>query len=276
MEKINVIKGRFLNQSDINSKKLVGVIDINLAQKLFNNENPIGQEVKLSIEGLPTYVTVVGVYQVEDSLFTSMMGTTATNLYTPYSLYNTAIEQMGHIQFKVRDEYSSEVTSIAQDILRYLEKTKGLEEGSFEVQTVEGQQGMINDMLGTLSLAIAAIGGISLLVGGIGIMNIMLVSVTERTREIGIRKSLGARKKDILMQFLIESMIVSALGGLIGVSLGIVASTGVAIWLDIPNPVTPAIVIGTVTFSAVVGIFFGIYPANKAAKLDPIDALRYE
>ena len=276
MEKINMVKGRFLNQSDINSKKFVGVANIKLAQKLFNNKNPIGEEIKVSIEGMPVYVTIVGVYEVEDSLFTSMMGTSATNLYTPYSLHSTAIEQMGHIQFKVRDEYSADVNSIAQDILHYLEMTKGLEEGAYEVQTVEGQQGMINDMLGTLSLAIAAIGGISLLVGGIGIMNIMLVSVTERTREIGIRKSLGARKKDILMQFLIESMIVSALGGLIGVSLGIVVSTGVAIWLDIPNPVTPAIVLGTVTFSAVVGIFFGIYPANKAAKLDPIDALRYE
>ncbi len=276
MEKVNVTRGRFLNQADINSKKPVAVIDAKLAKKFFYNANPVGQEVRITVESMPTYVTIVGVYEVEDSLFTNMIGMSNTNLYTPYSLYNTAIQEMSHIQFKIKDEYSKDVEKISQDIVRYLEKTKDLEEDFYTTQTVEGQQALINSMLGTLSLAIAAIGGISLLVGGIGIMNIMLVSVTERTREIGIRKSLGARKKDILTQFLIESMIISALGGAIGALLGVAASIGVAIWLDIPTPITPAIVLGTVGFSAMVGVFFGIYPANKAAKLDPIDALRYE
>ena len=276
MEKLNITKGRFLNDSDIYSKKPVAVIDAKLGEKLFYNADPIGKDVKINIEGMPTYVTIVGVYEVEDSLFTSMIGMNTTNMYTPYSLYNNAIEYMGSLQFKIRDEYTEDVDAVAKEITRYLERTKGLNEGFYMVQTVEGQQVMINDMLGTLSLAIAAIGGISLLVGGIGIMNIMLVSVTERTREIGIRKSLGARKRDILMQFLIESMIVSALGGFIGISLGLIASTAVAVWLDIPNPVSIATVLGTVAFSAIVGVFFGMYPANKAATLDPIDALRYE
>lgn len=136
--------------------------------------------------------------------------------------------------------------------------------------------GTINKILGTLSIAIGAIAAISLVVGGIGIMNIMLVSVTERTREIGIRKSLGARTNDILMQFLIESMIISAIGGIIGTMLGVgIAAVGMSI-AKIAVVIEPGVIFLAVGFSAMVGIFFGLYPAKKAAKLDPIEALRYE
>ena len=134
----------------------------------------------------------------------------------------------------------------------------------------------INKILGTLSIAIGAIAAISLVVGGIGIMNIMLVSVTERTREIGIRKSLGARTKDILMQFLIESIIISAIGGVIGTALGIVIAAVGMSFAKIDIVIDPKVIILAVAFSAIVGMFFGLYPARKAAKLDPIDALRYE
>ena len=124
-------------------------------------------------------------------------------------------------------------------------------------------------------MAVGGIAAISLLVGGIGIMNIMLVSVTERTREIGIRKALGARTRDVLIQFLTESAILSALGGIIGVLLAVSLVTAGAA-LGLPVVIKPGIILLAVSFSAVVGIFFGIYPASKAAKADPIDALRYE
>jgi putative ABC transport system permease protein len=146
----------------------------------------------------------------------------------------------------------------------------------YKFESAEAQMDMINNVLGTLSIAIGAIAAISLVVGGIGIMNIMLVSVTERTREIGIRKSLGARTKDILTQFLIESMILAGIGGIIGTALGIgiaAAGMGIAGVAVIIKPLTVLIAVG---FSAMVGMFFGLYPARKAAKLNPIEALRYE
>ena len=135
---------------------------------------------------------------------------------------------------------------------------------------------MMDSMMGGLSAAVGGIAAISLLVGGIGIMNIMLVSVTERTREIGIRKSLGARTRDILIQFLTESAILSACGGMIGILLGVglVSVGGMA--LGVKAVIRPSVVVMAVGFSALVGVFFGIYPASKAAKKDPIDALRYE
>lgn len=134
----------------------------------------------------------------------------------------------------------------------------------------------VDSMMGGLSMAVGGIAAISLLVGGIGIMNIMLVSVTERTREIGIRKSLGAKTRDIMIQFLTESAILSACGGIIGILIGVglVSLGGMA--LGVGTVVKPGVIIMAVSFSALVGIFFGIYPASKAAKADPIDALRYE
>ena len=134
----------------------------------------------------------------------------------------------------------------------------------------------VDAVMGGLSMAVGGIAAISLIVGGIGIMNIMLVSVTERTREIGIRKALGARTRDVLVQFLTESAILSACGGIIGVILGVgIVSLGGLI-LKMPVVIKPGIVLLAVSFSAVVGIFFGLYPASKAAGADPIDALRYE
>ena len=146
----------------------------------------------------------------------------------------------------------------------------------FRLMSAKDEMGSVDSVMGAVSAAVGGIAAISLLVGGIGIMNIMLVSVTERTREIGIRKSLGARTQDIMIQFLTESAILSACGGILGVLLGtgLVAIGGAV--LGVQTIIRPVIVVIAVGFSAMVGVFFGIYPASKAAKKDPIEALRYE
>jgi putative ABC transport system permease protein len=146
----------------------------------------------------------------------------------------------------------------------------------YKAESVMKQLDQINSIFAIFTSFIAAVASIALLVGGIGVMNIMLVSVTERTREIGIRKALGATTYTILIQFLTESVIITVIGGLIGLIFGIVSAYGLGSIANITPVVSPIAVIGVILFSSVVGIFFGIYPARKAAKLNPIDALRYE
>ena len=274
MVNMNLIEGRFITEADIKSRRYVSVVDKAMADKIFPGENAVGKTIRISVEGQPADAKIVGVYEKKKSIFDGMMSSDSTTMYMPYSIFSSQLMYMGSIDMKIIESKSSiEVGDISDN---FLAKMKKREPGFYIVNTTQGEQSSIDQVLNTLSLAIGAIAAISLLVGGIGIMNIMLVSVTERTKEIGIRKSLGARRKDILLQFLVESMIVSATGGIIGTTLGIVFASIVSLVLSVPPVVSPGIVIIAVVFSAVVGMFFGIYPANRAAKLDPIDALRYE
>ena len=274
MVNMNLIKGRFITEADIKSRRYVSVVDKAMADKIFPGENAVGKTIRISVEGQPADAKIVGVYEKKKSIFDGMMSSDSTTMYMPYSIFSSQLMYMGNIDMKIIESKSS--IEVGDSIANFLAKMKKREPGFYIVNTTQGEQSSIDQVLNTLSLAIGAIAAISLLVGGIGIMNIMLVSVTERTKEIGIRKSLGARRKDILLQFLVESMIVSATGGIIGTTLGIVFASIVSLVLSVPPVVSPGIVIIAVVFSAVVGMFFGIYPANRAAKLDPIDALRYE
>ena len=195
----------------------------------------------------------------------------------PWTILTGPADTFSMIRYYGKKNFTvEEMNSLNTDIKNYFSRVKNRKPEDWYISSVQDEMKQVDGVMGGLSAAIGGIAAISLLVGGIGIMNIMLVTVTERTREIGIRKALGASREDILVQFLTESALLSALGGLIGV---ILASTLVhlgAMAFNLTVVVKPGIVIIAVVFSAIVGVFFGIYPANKAAKEDPIVALRYE
>ena len=271
---IQIIHGRMINQSDVDANRENIVIDVEAARHLFNRDNVVGREITVDFRGRERDFTIVGVYETPPSIFSGMMLNTAYDCYIPITLLIGRDQRARYIEVFANPD--KDAVMQAETFLSYLNRIKGQEEGFYMYQTADTQIDQINTILATLSVALGAIAAISLLVGGIGIMNIMLVSVTERTREIGIRKSLGARTKDILTQFLIEAMILSCIGGIIGTMTGIsVAGLGMSA-VGIEVVIQPMMVIFTVIFSAGVGLFFGIVPARKAAKLDPIESLRYE
>ena len=220
---------------------------------------------------------MVGVYKNEmNALQALMMGTGSDTgaAFIPYTILTWPNDNFYSCRLFAADDV--DMTDFMNRLMAYIAKQKDRKPEDFYSQTAVDEMGSVDSMMGALSAAVGGIAAISLLVGGIGIMNIMLVSVTERTREIGIRKALGARTRDVLIQFLTESAILSACGGIIGVVLAVsVVSLG-GMALGLPVVIKPGIIFLAVGFSAVVGIFFGIYPASRAAKADPIDALRYE
>ena len=260
-----VIEGSFFSQSQYNSAKKVAVIGTTVVEDLYGQEDPIGKKLTISDQ---SYI-VLGVLEEKGALG----GVDMDNLvFIPAT---TAMRQfdMEYIQSIWVQSISSEtIPQTKAEIEKILLKT--LDEDEFSVLDTKSISGMISNILGILTAALGGIAAISLLVGGIGVMNIMLVSVTERTREIGLRKAVGATPKAILIQFIIEAVILSFFGGAIGIFLGILGS--LAIGRFFTTTVTPWSIILSFGVSAFVGIIFGVAPAAKASKLNPIDALRYE
>ena len=274
MRSIQIIHGRMINQSDVDAARENIVIPIEAARHLFNRENVVGEILVADIRGRERDLTIVGVYETPPSIFSAFVMAASYECYVATSLLMGPDQRARYIEVFANPD--KDPVMQAQAFLGYINRIKGQEEGFYMYQTADTQIQQINTIMTTLSMALGAIAAISLLVGGIGIMNIMLVSVTERTREIGIRKALGARTKDILTQFLIEAMILSCIGGIIGTALGLTTAGGGMALVGVGVVIQPAVVIFTVVFSAGVGLFFGIFPARKAAKLDPIESLRYE
>ena len=272
-------QGRFLSALDVERRQNVCVIGAYLAQELFGG-NALGQT--LSIDG--HRYTVIGVLeQVQENM---QEGGSDDQLYIPYE---NALEIMGerYVTLYMFTSTSGSTASAAKQVIDQYLFSYFQDPEAYYIQTMEEQANMINAMMGVAIGVLVAIAAISLLVGGIGIMNIMLVSVTERTREIGIRKSLGAKRKDIRRQFVIEAGTTSAVGGLLGIGLGYLLATGVGSLLGayLSAQMNGATFSATPTFASVaisfgvsvgIGILFGYLPANKAAKLNPIDALRYD
>lgn len=267
-----VSDGRFISQTDVENRKSVVLIGEYVRTELFGAQNPIGQEIKINNE----VFTVVGLLAAKSSNVSQ--GGDDDIILIPYSRATRLIRNANINSFAVSAKGADTMSAATTAIENFLYR-KFKSENYYTVTNQAAQIDTIDDALASMTLLMAGIAGISLIVGGIGIMNIMLVTVTERTREIGIRKAIGAKTGTILVQFLIESAVVSCLGGIIGIVLGVVGSYFVCLGMSMPTvPLTKqaTVIIGSFLFSAAIGIFFGLYPARKAAKLNPIEALRFE
>lgn len=277
VQPVTVVYGRYLNEGDILGRKCSAVMDVDSAMKLFGTENAVGKEFRTALNGEVLDFTVVGVYRKEMSPFQQlMMGNTGDrgSAYIPYTLLTWPNDYFDSLHVYAADGINME--DFYNRLTAYVARMKNRTVDQIYTYTALEEMDSVDQFMGGLSVAVGGIAAISLVVGGIGIMNIMLVSVTERTREIGIRKALGARTRDVLLQFLTESAILSAMGGILGIVIGAgLVSLGAAA-LQVQVVIKPSVVILAVGFSALVGIFFGLYPASKAANADPIDALRYE
>ncbi len=275
---IELKSGRFISKKDTQSARYVTVISQQLAAELYGSQNPVGKELRVETGNGNKAFTIVGVYK-EAASSSFIRKSPRTTFYIPVTTAKKMSDASdNYSDILISAKMGTDCTKFADEIQTYINKTFYAHNKTFECQTfsLESEMSQANEMMGTLSLAIAVIAAISLLVGGIGVMNIMLVSVTERTREIGVRKALGAPDSAIRVQFIVESMIICLIGGILGIVLGTgLGSLGGMLLKQSAVPSLNSIVVA-VGFSMAIGVFFGYYPANKAAKLDPIEALRYE
>jgi putative ABC transport system permease protein len=274
------VLGEFIAQEHVNGRSRVAVIGDTVAQELFEEyEYPIGQTIKLN--DVPFKVIGVleekggGGFGDEDNVVMIPISTAQTRLFSAGAVRGELIISIVFIQV-VSQEKMTDVADRITEVLRERHRISFKDDDDFTVVNQADLIQVFGQFTAVFTTVLGAIAGISLLVGGIGIMNIMLVSVTERTREIGIRKAVGAKRSDILLQFLIEAMVLSMLGGFVGIMLGYGASMLLSGVLDLQTVVTVSAILLATSFSAGVGLFFGIYPATRAARLNPIDALRYE
>jgi putative ABC transport system permease protein len=269
-------RGRFLVPGDDEGRRRVAVIGAELRDELKMPKDPIGEYFMLGGD----WFKVVGVMEPQGEIFGFSQD---NNAVIPFevarSMTGNAVTPMVVASFTVADP--TQVETVRERARRALRTSRGLKAGEgddFEIEAADSIMEKLDQISGTITAVVGGIVGISLLVGGIGIMNIMLVSVTERTREIGILKALGATRRDILVQFLLEAALLALLGGVIGIVLGYATGAGIAALIpNFPPASVPLwVVLAAAGFSALVGVVFGLMPASKAASLDPIEALRYE
>jgi len=269
-----VAQGRFLHEGDMESAAKVAVIGQTVARQLFGSDDALDAVIR--IRNIPFRVVGVLVAKGQTGQGTDQDDT----VMIPYTTMQKRLMRITWVQSIVVKAVSAERVDEAQEqinlLLRQRHRIVSGREDDFNVRNLSDIAEAATTTARVMAVLLGSVASISLLVGGIGIMNIMLVSVTERTREIGIRMAVGARSRDIMLQFLVEAVVMAATGGLIGILLGVGSSEVIKQWAQWPTLINPAIIAIAFLFSGAVGVFFGFYPAKKAANLDPIEALRYE
>ena len=266
-------KGSYFTHEDIKAATKVAVLGATVVENLFGDTNPVGQVIR--VKDMP--FRVIGVFDKKGG---SAMGDQDDVVCVPYTTAQRKLMGVTWIGTVLVSAVSpgaiSRATDEITDLLRQRHRLTAGQDNDFGIRSQQDLAQTATQMTGVLTMLLGAIASVSLIVGGIGIMNIMLVSVTERTREIGVRRALGARRSDIRTQFLIEASLISGLGGAIGIGIGIFIARLVSRLGGWPTLVQPQVVLTAFLFAGLVGVFFGLYPAAKAARLDPIEALRYE
>jgi putative ABC transport system permease protein len=269
-----VEQGEFFTLQDVKAATKVCVLGKTVAEKLFGGQNPVAHIIR--IKRIP--FRVLGVLTPKGQ--TAFGQDQDDTIVVPYTTAQKRLMGITHLTMVMASAVSLDLMTDAQeqirDLLRHRHQIKEEQDDDFTVRNLADLTAVFSTITSVLTLLLGSIASISLIVGGIGIMNIMLVSVTERTREIGIRMSVGAKSKDILLQFLFEAVLLSLMGGVIGIVLGIGLTSSISYFSGWPTPVSLYAILIAFLFATGVGIFFGLYPARKASRMNPIDALRYE
>lgn len=264
----NLQTGRFIISTDLSFRQKVVVLGSEVASQLFGTDNPLGKTIKIDGQNF----LVVGLMEAKGS---ESMGSNDDKVLIPLTTAERLTSSIGIRSVYVQATSADTVDLVVSQLDNILYK-KIKDTDAYRVFNQAEMLSTVSQVSGTMTAMLGGIAGISLVVGGIGIMNIMLVSVTERTREIGIRKAIGAKRKDILWQFLIEALVVSCLGGILGILIGLGGSHLISSLMSMETTNSISVMALAFSFSVMIGIVFGMYPANKASKLNPIEALRYE
>jgi putative ABC transport system permease protein len=271
---INMDDGRFLSPEDINTSSRICVLGYGPASDLFPQLDPVGRQIMVFGKSY----RIVGTMESRDHFIGSMGDNFVCIPWTTFEKdgFKEGIEDR-NVAVTVEEGYESDIVqSNVVGAMRQVRRLRPSQNNDFEVIGSDTYGEIIDKVTGGIALVLVVLSSIGLLVGGIGVMNIMLISVTERTKEIGVRMAIGARRKDVLLQILVEAGTLTGIGGLIGLGFGYLVSWGMTHLLRFPLQISPFVMIGTVLFSISIGLFFGLYPANKAARLDPIVALGRE
>ena len=273
---LNVLYGRLFNQKDISSNANVCLVDENFSNSAYHRSNIIGKTISIVCGGVEEDFTVIGIVKTGSGLLQNMLGDyIPTFIYVPYTTVQASSGSSHFDQVAVKVKDNSDVDQAGETIISSLDRQKGLENGFVSNDLAKQREGLTT-MLDIVTLILSAVGAISLLVASLSIMTVMLVSVSERTREIGIKKAIGAKQSAILFEFLLEAIMLSIIGCLIGIITGYLISYAGTAYFNISLDIRWDIMLLAVGFALFTGTIFGVYPAYKASRLKPVDALRFE